>query len=1187
MLFPEFWFILPLSLLFFSLNLQAQDNFECDEIDLIYEIKDIGVFEMSSVICENSIFLPIGDLFNIMKIKTQISEDFETVSGFFIDQSAEYIINRPENKVIYNGKTYQLQSGDLIRTESNLYMRSEYFGEIFGLDCFFNFRSLKVNITSKLELPAIREMRLVEMRKNLGQLRGEMIADTVIGRTYPFFRFGMADWSVYSSQELKEGTDSRVSLGLGAMLAGGELTTALTYNSYTPFREKQQQYLWRYVDNDFRLVKQIMAGKISTQAFSTLFSPVIGVQLTNTPTTYRRSFGSYTLADRTEPGWIVELYVNNVLVDYMKADASGFFKFEIPLVYGNSVIRLKFYGPWGEEQIREQNINIPYNFLPEKSFEYKVSAGIVEDSTLSRFSRLSFNYGLSRNLTIGGGMEYMSSVSSGPLMPYLNASLNVLKSVLLSGEYIYGVKTSGVVSYRMPSNTNFEIEYTKYSPGQKAILFNYLEERKASLAFPYRRNKFSSYNRFTFHQIKMPASRYLNGELISSYSKYSSGEWLFSASFFGINTNLTTKALLVGDTDPNINSRLSMSVRLPRNFVIIPQVQYGFSRKDFYSARLGLEKRVRDKAYMNFSVERNFINSSVMAELGIRYNFRFAQAGTSVRNIDDNISFIEYARGSIINDAKMKYFGTSNQSSVGKGGIYFIPYLDVNGNGARDNGEPKVGGLDLRSSGGRIEKDLRDSSIRILGLEPYTKYYVELDQNSFDNISWRIPVNVLSIAIDPEIIKHVEIPVSVVGEASGTVSVKKSGVVSGLGRIVVTIYANSNIISAKTISEDDGYFSWFGLSPGDYYAMIDTSQLTRLGMISEPAIREFKIRPGQEGDIVDGLDFILKPVRSDKLAPELKEPEPVIRKDTTFLIVHEVVEELVTISKDSWAVQLGAFKNRTNAENLRKNLEGLLGRKVDIVIADGFFKVRINEIPERIEVDAIVEVLRDRGISELWIIGLKAKQQHIVLRERQDSVIRIIETRVEEPEIFESKIFMPFDENFYKLDKPRNRVVDQTVIGIMQQNSELKKMKFRDIRPNVRIIRTDTIDIHIPGQKGTVKTTGPAIPVRDKIIIEKVVPHFNIPNITKPVYKGISEENAPETVRVPKISLQVGVFYKRSEAVRAQKKIMSKLDVPVKIVEQWEYYRVIITGFHSREETFRYYPELAGLGFPGPTLIEE
>jgi hypothetical protein len=61
----------------------------------------------------------------------------------------------------------------------------------------------------------------------------------------------------------------------------------------------------------------------------------------------------------------------------------------------------------------------------------------------------------------------------------------------------------------------------------------------------------------------------------------------------------------------------------------------------------------------------------------------------------------------------------------------------------------------LRSSGGRVEKSERDTTIRILGLEPYAKYYIELDQNSFENISWRLPVNTLSVTVDPNMLKNI------------------------------------------------------------------------------------------------------------------------------------------------------------------------------------------------------------------------------------------------------------------------------------------------------------------------------------------------------------------------------------------------------------------------------------------------
>ena len=90
------------------------------------------------------------------------------------------------------------------------------------------------------------------------------------------------------------------------------------------------------------------------------------------------------------------------------------------------------------------------------------------------------------------------------------------------------------------------------------------------------------------------------------------------------------------------------------------------------------------------------------------------------------------------------------------------------------------------------------------------------------------------------------------------------------------------------------------------------------------------------------------------------------------------------------------------------------------------------------------------------------------------------------------------------------------------------------------------------------------------------------------------ETEKPDTTRLeeglkimePQFALQVAVYPKRTQAMRAKRKIENKLNLPVVIIQQWDYYRVIITGFFTPEETYRYYPELAGLGFDSIMLID-
>lgn len=1157
----------------FAGKASAQQEPVYDEIPVFLEVPGVGGTEISAVIMDEELFLPVTELFDFLKIRNIPTSGLETISGFFLNPEMEYLISRTDNSIRYQDKTYKLNPGDLVRTETNLYLRSSYFGKVFGLDCMFSFRSLSARLTSKLELPLIREMKQEEMRKNLSRLRGELKADTNIKRTYPLFRFGMADWSAIATEEVNGRTDTRLNLSLGSMIAGGEATASLYYNSTDPLREKQQYYLWRYVDNDYRLFKQAMIGKIATQATSTLFNPVIGVQFTNTPTTYRRSFGTYTLSDRTEPGWIVELYVNNVLIDYMKADASGFFKFEVPLVYGNSIIQLKFFGPWGEEKVREQNINIPFNFLPEKTFEYRISGGFVEDSTFSRFSRASFSYGVSRTLTVGAGMEYLSSLKATPAMPYVNASWSLLNNILLSGEYTYGVRAKGTLSYRLPSNIQLDLNYTRYDKDQKAIFYNYLEERKASIALPLRFRNFSSYNRLSVYQIVLPAS------------SYTTGEWMFSGAFLGVNTNLTTYALFIGNTEPYVYSNLSVSLRLPANFVVMPQAQYGFTANEFISAKVGIEKRIKDRAFLNLSFEQNFNNNLRMGELGFRYNFNFAQTGLSVRQGNHNTSFTEYARGSLLYDRKTKFLGADNQFNVGKGGISVIPFLDLNANGIRDKNEPKAYGLNLRANGGRIEKSESDTTIRILGLEPYTNCYIELDANSFENVSWRLPVKILGVAVDPNILKHIDIPVTVVGEASGTVKLAKDEESAGIGRIVVSFFNSKNKLVTSTLTEEDGYYSWFGLVPGEYSVRIDSAQLKKLGMISDPVTKNFNIGAGMEGDIADGLDFLLSMVQTDSLKSNIQKPglQSIVKKDTLFVIIHEVTQELVTISKDSWAIQLGAFRSKANADNLRRNLTKMLGRKAEIIIEDNYYKVRINEIESRKAVDDIIEILRKNRINELWVISLKAKQQKVIVKMVQDSMMTVSDT----------KYFRVLGDDFYNLETGKQPFLDPAVLNIMKSEKVLDKPVLKDLRllrkPEEAAIIIERI---IPVQKILNVIDIPLLAKQiDKPVLITIRPNIiPEPNEVAPLKAEPVNAKPAEGATIarpePSIAIQVSVFYKKSEALRAQRRISSKLKLPVEIVEQWEFYRVIIPGFNTREETYRYYPELAGLGYPGVTIIE-
>ncbi|HQG08784.1 MAG TPA: hypothetical protein PKX96_08545 [Dysgonamonadaceae bacterium] len=323
------------------LKICAQEN-EWEEIPVSVRIERMGAVTLNSLYGyeTGSLLLPVTELFNFLQIKAVPSASLDSISGFLIKEENRYLIDNRNKKIFFAGKDYPVNENQLLTMGTDLFMDTRLFGEIFGLDCQFNFRSLSVNIKPSFELPAIREMRLQQYRKNIDQLKGQVQADTTLNQQHNLWRFGMVDWAFNSAQSTASRDNTQLWLRTGAQLLGGEANLQIYHSTTTDFGSRNLDYYWRWVDNEKKAVRQVRAGRIAPSSISSLYDPVDGISVTNASTRYRRSFGEYTITDYTEPGWTVELYVNNVIVDYQTADASGLYTFNVPLVYGSTEVML-------------------------------------------------------------------------------------------------------------------------------------------------------------------------------------------------------------------------------------------------------------------------------------------------------------------------------------------------------------------------------------------------------------------------------------------------------------------------------------------------------------------------------------------------------------------------------------------------------------------------------------------------------------------------------------------------------------------------------------------------------------------------------------------------------------------------------------------------------------------------------
>ncbi len=897
-----------------------QEEPEYEVISLVMRVERFGNFNSDAIYTpDGRVFLPVEPVFNTLKIQCNTVMKGRVLEGFIRTEDNRYSINYDKGLATV-GKDKTGISKKLIMHMGLIYMDISMFGELFGLEMEFSFRSLTILIKPGFELPVIKEQRLEKIRKNINRYQQEQQADTVLQREVHMLKLGMLDWSLQSSQVSGSEPEHRAGIGLGAELLGGEANVYINYSSRFKLDKRMQQYNWKWVNNDRQLLKQVSAGKINTQTISSVYYPVAGTTISNSPTTVRKSYGTYEITDFTEPGWLVELYINDVLTDFTRSDASGMFSFSIPLSYGFNNIELRFYGPAGEERSETKSINLPYNFIPAKKFEYRLTGGFLQDGNASAMGRAEGYYGINRIFTAGAGIEYLSSINGNKYIPFVNISFMPAGSLMFKGEYAHGVRTKALLNFYLNSSTSIEIDYTRYRKGQKAVLYNYLEEKKVTLSTPFSAGRISGYTKLAYKQNVYPNFR------------YNMTETLLSAYYKQFNFNLSAYANWLNDRPLYLSTQVTLSYRTRNGYSIRPSAQFNLTDRRPILYKAEIERRFGNNSYVSLSYEDNVAANICSVNFIFKYNLPFAQINTSARASNTGLSSSQGASGSLAFGSGNNRVISSYISNMSRGGISLVPFVDINHNGVFDSDEPYAENLNARVSGGRTTYSDKDPIIRITGLEPFTYYNLELSDAYFENIAWRLENKTYRVMIDPNQFKIIEIPVTPVGEVNGMVGFSKDGVTTGLGRILVNIYDSEGRKVWETISESDGYFSILGLEPGNYIACTDSLQLKDLGYTVTVNKAAFTINESVEGDIVSGIEFTLS-------SPEI-------------------------------TIQSGAFRNEKYARILYKKLTDHFSGKKEIFMlrTDDYYKVRIKGFKDSEETDNLLEDIRSFGVNEIWVL---------------------------------------------------------------------------------------------------------------------------------------------------------------------------------------------------------------------------
>lgn len=160
-------------------------------------------------------------------------------------------------------------------------------------------------------------------------------------------------------------------------------------------------------------------------------------------------------------------------------------------------------------------------------------------------------------------------------------------------------------------------------------------------------------------------------------------------------------------------------------------------------------------------------------------------------------------------------------------------------------------------------------------------------------------------------------------------------------------------------------------------------------------------------------------------------------------------------------------------------------------------------------------------------------------------------------------------------------IIDKPVIMVSEEGyHKVQLTGFKNIEEIEKIIPALGLvgirDFWIPPAKKPANVAEYAELQTDTI---EMLPEEKIVNSSIPMEADslVIEETPVDSTNI--YALEIGAFRKKNKAINAQRKVISKLNLSVEIVTQWDRHHVIITGLNNKTDINRYLPELARLGY--------
>ncbi|HEX6159947.1 MAG TPA: carboxypeptidase-like regulatory domain-containing protein, partial [Thermoanaerobaculia bacterium] len=541
-----------------------------------------------------------------------------------------------------------------------------------------------------------------------------------------------------------------------------------------------------------------------------------------------------------------ELYLNGALIGFQRRDDGRYEFRDVPVLYGLNVFRLVFHGPRGERRQRIETYHIGETLTPAGELQYRVGHASPEAQADRSVAEVA--YGLTRRLTLAAsaarldGERYAIAglrMSFGRLFTYGDAGGSagggrIARAGLqtrLGGVAVTFTRAqlaNGYVSETYPSLPGFIASRTTLRLGGAIA-------QRVPLSIDVQRDELtdggsvvratsllsmSIRQTWISHRMEALLVRDVLPPLAGEHSV--GGALLVSRSLHGV--------IVRGELGYEVLPRrrttvMSLLAELPRLRRVQLSGELSYNAASRISRAIGRIRRDQGRVGVTLAVE-------------------VPSRGTPAVQLELSTSLIP--------NPLTRRIALHARPAASSGAVTAHVFLDRNGNGTRDDGEPPIEHAGFFVNRNSVAPHTNAGGIAMLDYLPvHAPTDVRISTSTLEDPWWLPSRPAVRMIPRPGKALVVDFPVAVAGEITGTVTLAGRPA----GRVRVQLVDDAGKVASEATSEYDGFYDVTKIPPGSYTLRVHPEDVTAMGLAGDAARR---VTITVEKNVLDGIDVALQ-----------------------------------------------------------------------------------------------------------------------------------------------------------------------------------------------------------------------------------------------------------------------------------------------------------------------------------------